>query len=116
MSLYIDFEICQGCVYAVFHDCGNCIKTCKMHAYGKINHLSGICPEYVDDLSLGRCPDCSGSLVYEPISDHTLVVTCLSCKYRHGPYCGQLVACEYEWRRKDDIAVNIPHGEDLNNG
>ena len=43
MSRYIDIEICGDCQYAIFYDCGNCLKKCEVNAKKQRNFLSGYC-------------------------------------------------------------------------
>lgn len=43
MSLYDDKEICGGCIFAVFYDCGNCLKRCIVRAEDKRDRKKGTC-------------------------------------------------------------------------
>ncbi len=48
MSLYGDWEICGGCIFAVFYDCGNCLKECIASAEDKRNNKDGSCSKRIN--------------------------------------------------------------------
>lgn len=43
MSLYSEREICEGCKFAVFFECGNCLDWCRARATSARDHASGKC-------------------------------------------------------------------------
>ena len=43
MSYYTAKEICGNCQFAVFFDCYNCLKECKVNAKKDRNFLNGFC-------------------------------------------------------------------------
>ena len=43
MSYYTAKEICGNCQWAVFFDCYNCLKECKVNAKKDRNFLNGFC-------------------------------------------------------------------------
>ena len=43
MSYYTAKEICGNCQFAVFFDCYNCLKECKVNAKKHRNFLNGCC-------------------------------------------------------------------------
>lgn len=43
MSLFIEEEVCYGCVNAIFHDCCGKFCRCKIHREDEINHTNGQC-------------------------------------------------------------------------
>lgn len=49
MRLYTEKEICGGCVYAVFYDCGNCLKRCLIGEEDNRSFVGGSCREYREE-------------------------------------------------------------------
>ncbi len=43
MSLYSEREICVGCKHAVWFECEECLKQCKIHAEHRRNFILGTC-------------------------------------------------------------------------
>ena len=43
MSLYLDYEICEGCKYARFHTCGRCLGKCDINKLGEVDRCHGNC-------------------------------------------------------------------------
>ncbi len=44
MSLYSIKEICGSCKHAVFYECGNCLKECKVNTdEQKVSLIEGYC-------------------------------------------------------------------------
>jgi hypothetical protein len=43
MSLYMSEEICEGCEYAVFHDCCKSFCHCTEHNEDYRQHMNGTC-------------------------------------------------------------------------
>lgn len=56
--------------------------------------------EKIDELCLGKCPDCGSCLYYGEVTNCTLSVCCIQCKYRHGPYRSQKAGHRYEMEKK----------------
>ena len=43
MSLYLDYEICEGCKYAWFHTCGRCLEKCDIKKLGEVDRCHVNC-------------------------------------------------------------------------
>lgn len=50
MSLYSYEEICEGCEYAVFHECCNSFCHCKDDATDQANCYNGKCLNKKEDI------------------------------------------------------------------
>ena len=48
MSLYEDWEICGGCIFAIFYECGNCLDICIAGAKDERNDRNGSCPKRIN--------------------------------------------------------------------
>ena len=47
MSLFEQVEICDECMHAEWHSCGNCLKSCAINAQDKCNYCHGECDGFV---------------------------------------------------------------------